>query len=102
MDLHGIEKEEILMLIKDPVNDFIMQMPTRKIDFHLSWQWAKNPYLKPKLSDLNDWTFLGMAVEYCDVVVAEKQFVDLITRDGFKHKATVVSDLIKLPEVLSN
>jgi hypothetical protein len=36
----------------------------------------------PKVSDLNDWAFLGVAVMHCDVVVTEKQMADLFRRGG--------------------
>jgi hypothetical protein len=65
---------------------------------HLRTQWAKNASLKPKLSDLNDWTYLGIAVCYCDLVVTENQMNNLFQRsEEFASKSTArLTDLLKL------
>lgn len=73
-------------------------MPSRRADMHIRTQWAKNANLNPKVSDLNDWTYLGIAVCYCDLVVTENQMNDLLRRaDEFAPKTTsLLSDLMKL------
>ena len=63
-------------------------------------QWAKNTYLRPRDSDLVDWSFLGVAVSYGDIVVTENQMADLFSR-GFDTRATVISQLGQLPELLA-
>lgn len=64
-------------------------MPSRRADMHLRTQWAKNASLNPKLSDLNDWAYLGIAVCYCDLVVTENQMNDLFQRSTeFGPKST--------------
>lgn len=46
----------------------------------LKMQWAKNASLQPRDSDLVDWSLLGVAVSYCDIVVTENQMADLFSR----------------------
>lgn len=78
--------------------DLLDMMPSRKADMHLRTQWAKNASLNPKLSDLNDWMYLGIAVCYCDLVVTENQMNDLFQRSTeFGSKATArLQDLLTL------
>ena len=101
---------EVLRKHDVPVSDFLSLgeagwcelldcMPSRRVDMHLRYQWAKNPQLKPRVSDLNDWTSLGIAASYCDVVVTEKQTADLMNR-GLSTRATVVASLGDLPPLL--
>ncbi len=75
-------------------------MPTRRLDVHLHRQMLRNPNIKVRLTDLEDWAGLGAAVQYCDYVVCEKHFADLIKRDGFRTKASVGTDLEVLNEIL--
>ncbi len=75
---------------------FVETMPTRQLDVHLLRQVLKNPNYKPKDSDLEDWSGLGIAACYCDVVVCEKHFADMLKRDKFKTKARVVTNLYEI------
>jgi hypothetical protein len=65
---------------------------------HLRLQWVRNQQLKTRLSDLNDFGYVGIAAAYCDVVVTENQLADLLNRDKNK-KATVICDLMELARV---
>ena len=78
---------------------FLDDMPWQRADMHLKRQWAKNANLKPnnRNSSLSDWTFLSVAVSYCDIVVTEKLMADLYSR-GFNTRATVITQLSQLPE----
>ncbi len=78
--------------------ELLDMMPSRRADMHLRTQWAKNASLNPKLSDLNDWTYLGIAVCYCDQVVTENQMNNLFHRsEEFAPKSTArLTDLLKL------
>ena len=102
---------EILHAHNVPLRDFALlgepgwcrildDMPSRRVDMHLRRQWAKNPQLTPKESDLNDWASLGIAVSYCHVVVTEKQTANLLTR-GLSTRATVLAALTDLPRLLA-
>lgn len=84
--------EELTALVQD--------MPSRRTEIHLHRQIIKNPSLKPKDNDLEDWSGLGPATAHCDVVVCEKHFANLLHRDGFRPHARVITDLRELPDVL--
>ena len=101
----------ILRKYNVPLHDFALlgetgwcqildSMPSRRVDMHLRFEWAKNPQLTPRDSDLNDWASLGIAVSYCDVVVTEKQTADLLNR-GLSTRATVLASLTDLPSLLA-
>ncbi len=98
---HKILIEEFALLGEPRWRAFLDDMPSRRADMHLRRQWAKNACLKPKDSgsDLNDWSYLGVAVAYCDIVVTEKQMANLLSR-SFDTRATVVPQLGRLPKLL--
>ncbi len=73
--------------------NIVSKMPTRVLDIHLHHQVLKNSQYSPKVSDLEDWTGLGVASCYCDVVVCEKHFANLINRDGYSPHARIETDL---------
>lgn len=76
---------------------FVNELPTQRVQKHLMRQIVKNPRLPKRDTDLNDWVYLGLAVSYCDIVLAEKQFADLVNRKGLVKKATVISSVDELP-----
>ena len=74
------------------------KVPSRMIDAHLIQQFAINPEIKLKQSDLNDVAYLGIAATYCDALVCEKQFADMLKRaPRGLVRARVLSDLQELP-----
>jgi hypothetical protein len=100
LEKYNISREEFEALGIAGFCSLLDNMPTRRVDIHIQRQWAKNPSLKSRLSDLNDMGILAPASIYCDVLVTEKQFADLVQRDGFQCNARILTDLHKLPEVL--
>lgn len=97
---HGISADTFEALGKEGWRAFMLDLPTRRVDVQLHRQILRNPKLRPKMSDLEDWAGLGPAAAHCDVVVCEKHFADLLLRDGFSPKATIVTDLRELPSIL--
>jgi hypothetical protein len=96
----NLSPEIIRSFGKDGLIGFASDMPTRTIDIHMCSQIIKNPKLKPKDSDLEDWAGLGPAVQYCDVVVCENHYADLATRGNFKTKAKILTNIAELVEIL--
>ena len=94
----GVTMEQFALLGEGDLCELLDLMPSRRADMHIRTQWAKNANLNPRVSDLNDWTYLGIAVCYCDLVVTENQMNDLLRRaDEFAPKTTsLLSDLMKL------
>jgi hypothetical protein len=96
---HAIPVEDFTGLGEREQCAFLRELPSRRADMHLRRQWARNADLRPKESDLNDWAYLGVAVSYCDVVVAEKQLVNLFSR-GFSSRATILAQVERLPDFI--
>lgn len=102
LEFHDLSWERDLEpLGKEGLASVVRGMPSRRTEIHLHRQIIKNPNLKPKDNDLEDWSRLGPATAHCDVVVCEKHFANLLHRDGFRPKARVITDVRKLPEVLA-
>ena len=94
----GIKMAQFAILGEPVWCELLDMMPSRRADMHLRTQWAKNESLNPKPSDLNDWTYLGVAVCYCDLVVTENQMNNLFQRSKeFAPRSTArLTDLLKL------
>lgn len=95
---HSIPEAEFFALGAEGLTRFVDAMPSIRLDMHLRQQWVRNQQLKTRLSDLNDFGYVGTAAAYCDVVVTENQLADLLNRDK-KKKATVISSVLDLPKV---
>lgn len=91
--LHSLNRSILDSLDVKQHRKFLTSMPTRKLDIHLHRQVLKNSQYKPKKTDLEDWAGIGVASCYCDVVVCEKHFANLLLRDGFKPKARIETKL---------
>lgn len=97
---HNLTWPQLSAMGKSELTTLVAELPTRSIDLHLHWQVVKNPRLVPKPTDLEDWAGLVPAAAYCDVLVCEKHFADLLARDRFKVRAEVLTDLRDLPGLL--
>lgn len=95
---NGIHPDQLNDFSADEYTDIVNSMPSRALDVHLHRQVLKNPNYKAKMSDLEDWAGLGLAACYCDVVVCEKHFADMLRRDKFKTSARVVTNLNEIFE----
>lgn len=93
LDWHAITMAEFEALGKMGWRRFIDMLPSRCVEKQMLLQYSKNPQSRTKHSDLNDWGALGVAVTYCDIVVTENHYSDLIGREKFKTNATVITDL---------
>ena len=97
----GISSEEMEALGPEGLKGIIEAMPARRVSLQLRRQYLKNEDLQTKSTDLNDWVSLGLAVAYCDVCVCEKQFADLVKRDGFETRSDVLTDIRDLQTEVS-
>lgn len=93
---YGIANTALELMGLSGTKTLLDSMPSRKVDIHLHKQVLKNKHYNPKLTDLEDWAGLGIGAAYCDVMVCEKHFRDLLYRDGFTPKAIVLDDLTEL------
>ena len=98
---HGIAVRELIPhLTTEGLKEFINDLPTQRIATQVLRQWARNRTLRPKRNDLYDFMALIPAIAYCDIVVTEKLFADLVNREGFQKHAEVTTSLRELPTVL--
>jgi hypothetical protein len=101
LQLHGLSLQRDLMpLGKNALTAIVEDLPSRKVEVQLHRQILKNPQLKPRINDLEDWSGLGLASAHCDVVVCEKHFANLLLRDGFSPKAQILTDIKQLVQIL--
>lgn len=97
---HSIPNSMLSDWGENEFKEFLNRIPTRKLDIHLHRQVLKNPQYKSKLSDLEDWAGLGIAMCYCDLVICENHFADLVSRDNNKTKARVTTSIYELFPIL--
>lgn len=99
----GISATEFAALGTDGMFRFLRAMPSRWADFRLLYQHHLNPELTWRDNDLVDLTTLGLALAYCDIVVAEKFWADMARRAHLDelYGTTLLTDLKRLPELLA-
>ena len=100
LQYHDINPKDPYLQSKKGLTEILNEIPTRQVDIHLHKQILKNPDLKPNLTDLEDWAGLGPTSMYCDILICEKHFANLMLRDNFQVKAEIITDLAKLPSVI--
>ncbi|MGZ5018158.1 MAG: hypothetical protein ACXV8U_20515 [Methylobacter sp.] len=93
---HGISESFMRGWDRKKLRQFLDLIPTRKLDIHLHRQVLKNNQYKSKLSDLEDWAGLGVAMCYCDIVICEAHFANLVAREGYTPKARVETSIYEL------
>lgn len=96
----GVELADLAIDGKEALTRFMQDLPSRAVDIQLHRQVLRNPQLKPKITDLEDWGGLGPAAAHCDILVCEKHFANLLLRDGFRPSATIITDIRDLPQLL--
>ncbi|WAC55946.1 hypothetical protein [Gordonia sp. SL306] len=100
-DRSGVELGD-LIASKEAQYDLLKGIPSRWVMSELRRVRLRNPQQPWKPNDLNDLSFLSIAVPYCDVVVTERQWAMHINQLGLaqQHGTTVLHDLTDLAEVL--
>lgn len=95
---------EFMALGRDGFVAFLQDLPSRHVDTELHYQHYRNPGLEFQKGHLMDVSALDVAVPYCDVVVTEKRWRDLLTRSGLadRYRTVVISDLNDLVPILLN
>jgi hypothetical protein len=94
----GLTWSSLKELGNEGLSDFLEDIPIIHVSAELQRQ-REAANVKPWTSnDLNDIFFLMVALVYCDIVVTEKQWVDLARRAGLdaKYNTLLVSDLTDL------
>lgn len=99
MGAEGISPEQLGNIGPDNLRKLVDLMPTRQMDLFLHKLVLQNPNLKHQDTVLEDWAGLGVASQYCDLVICEKHFQDMTSRKGYKGKAKVTKDINVLMEL---
>ncbi len=88
----------------DTLTDFLLALPTRRMNYQLVRVRHRNPQQRWEENDLNDIAALSVVVPYCDIVVTERHWRGLI-RDAHLDEAygTIVLDDLRdlAPAILS-
>lgn len=93
LNRYNIDPSLLFKLSIEEHRNIINSMPTRMLDIHFHRQILKNPNFKTSRTDLGDMGGIGIASCYCDVVVCEKHFADLLKRDGYRPFARIETDI---------
>ena len=98
----GIERTELTSLGRDGLTDFLQGVPSRWTEVEMLYQHYANPQLVWQENDLVDLVTMCIALVYCDVIVAEKFWVDMAHRAGLDrlYGATLLTNVGELPSVL--
>ncbi len=99
---HSVPVSELASLGWQGIRALIDDLPTQRTSTHMLLEWARNKSLQVKRNDLYDWMALIPATAYCDVVVTENLFADLVNRGGLKKRARVITRLDDLPALLTS
>ena len=77
-------------------------LPSRAPGFELTRLQHDNQQTTWKPNDMTDIGYLSVAVGYCNIVVTEKKWTDLLNRKDFVKRfgTTVIDDLAKLKDLL--
>jgi hypothetical protein len=79
---------------------FMLSLPAKGTICRLRMSAHEDQGFRWHIGDLNDMTALGTAAGYCDVVVAEKHWVNILRRHATHIRARVTSNLLDLPQLL--
>lgn len=79
---------------------FVLSMPAKGAITRMRMTAHQNATFSWHVGDLNDMMALGCAAAYCDIVVAEKKWGDVLKRDRRHLHAAVVTDVADLPGLL--
>lgn len=96
---HNISVEFFKNIEKTELSKIIHSITLLDIDMHMHKQLLKNEAYIPDDHDLEDWSGLSIGAAYCDVLVCEKHFKDMIGRDGYRIHAKVLTNIDDLLEI---
>jgi hypothetical protein len=81
------------------VLDLILSIPTAEAMIRLGAEAERQRDRQLAPNDLTDLGFLSPAIVYCDILVMERFWADMVRRTGLdvKHGTSVITDLAELP-----
>jgi hypothetical protein len=98
----NVTNDDIAALGVDGVTELLLDLPSRGPGHHMMWWQHDNPQTKWEPNDLDDISYLSVAVGYCDVVVTERKWAHILNTSGAaeRYGTIAISKLDDLTEVL--
>lgn len=95
--------EKFLALGRDGLLDFFSRVPCLDVEIELATERDENLSKAISPHDLVDLPFLNVAIPCCDVVVADKYWVDIAKRKKLdkKYNTVLLADLLELDQYLA-
>lgn len=99
---HALTFHDFLSTGRDKLLSFFASIPCLDVEIELATERNEFRDRAVASNDMTDIAFLSMAVPYCDIVVTERLWADLVRRKHLdrKYATTTVSDLSLLSGVL--
>jgi hypothetical protein len=94
VDLHP------LLDSRESFTAFMLSLPAKGTICRLRMSGHEDQGFRWHIGDLNDMSALGTAAGYCDIVVAEKHWGNVLRRHAVHLRARVTSNLRDLPRLL--
>ncbi len=101
--LENQDFEKFLALGKNGLLDFFSRVPCLDVEIELATELDENLSKAISPHDLVDLSFLNVAIPFCDVVVADKYWIDLAKRKKLnkKYNTALLADLLELDQYLT-
>lgn len=96
----GIDMWSYITSSRETLTDFMLSLPAKGAICRLRMSAHEDQRFRWHDGDLNDMTALGTAAGYCDVVVSEKHWGNILRRHAEHLSAKVTSNLGDLPQLL--
>jgi hypothetical protein len=95
--------EKFLALGRDGLLDFFSRVPCLDVEIELATERDENLSKAISPHDLVDVPFLNVAIPFCDVVVADKYWVDIVKRRKLdkKYNTVLLDNLLELDQYLT-
>ena len=97
-----VSEAEFFALGADGLTDFMFSMPWRGAVLSVRQRRHREPQQPWKQNDLADISYLSLGLTYCDILVAEKQWVSRMraAKLNERYGTVVIADLRELPDHL--
>jgi hypothetical protein len=100
----GLPPDVLGSLDRDGLTELLRGIPTRWAEVEMLYQHHLNPRLPWRDNDFIDLVNLSIAIVYCDIVVAEKLWIDMARRARLDelYGTVLLTDVAALPRALAS
>jgi hypothetical protein len=98
----NVNEQQFLALGADGLTEFVLSMPWRGAVLSVRQRRHREAHQPWKDNDLEDISYLSLGLAYCDILVAEKQWVSRMRAAKLddRYNTIVIADLRELPDHL--